>query len=267
MAITAKDVMALRQKTSMGMMECKEALNEAGGDFDAAVEILMKKAKGKMDLRTDRAAVEGALAVAKSDDAVVIVELNTETDFVARGDAFIEAAQNVADELLGGAAGEAEANDAVTAIIDEVRLTSKENASFARGFKFDVSGLKVGSYLHHNRQIGAVVVAEGDVDDDTLLGLAQHVSAHVPTPLAVDESGLPADLVEKNKTDAIAEAEASGKPAEIAEKIATGKLNKWINDNTLLGQSYVRDDKQTVKQALPAGVTVKGFVRYEVGVK
>jgi elongation factor Ts len=141
MAITAKDVMALRQKTSMGMMECKEALNEAAGDFDAAVEILMKKAKGKMDLRTDRAAVEGSLAIAKSDDAVVIIELNTETDFVARGDAFAEAAQKAADESLGSAAGAVEANDAVTAIIDEIRLTSKENASFARGFKLDATGV------------------------------------------------------------------------------------------------------------------------------
>lgn len=267
MAITAKDVMSLRQRTGLGMMECKEALNEANGDADAAIKILMAAAKGKMDLRTDREAVEGAMAIAKSDNSFVIIELNTETDFVARGEAFVAATQQVADVSLDAPAGEITPSDAVTKIIDEVRVTSKENASFARGTKFDTTGLKVGSYLHHNLQVGAVVIAEGDIDEDTLLGLAQHVAAHVPTPLAVDADSLPAELIEENKAKAVADAEASGKPAEIAEKIATGKLNKWISDNTLLGQSYVRDDKLTVKQVLPAGVTLKAFVRYEVGVK
>src|SRR5688500_17084724 len=128
MVISAKDVMALRQQTGMGMMECKAALNESNGDVSAAIEILRKAAKGKMDLRTDRAAAEGALAVARSADgkSVALVELNTETDFVARNDAFIAAADKIAQHALKGAAGEIAADGTIQQVIDEIRITTKE---------------------------------------------------------------------------------------------------------------------------------------------
>lgn len=273
MAITAKDVMSLRQRTGMGMMECKKALAEADGDFQAAVEILRAAAKGKMDERTDRAAAEGTLAVSTDDGAAAMIEINTETDFTARNDSVIETADKIADVALEGGEGEIEVNDQITALIDEIRLTTKENISFARGVKFAAgSGGKVGSYLHHNRQIGALVVVEGDVDDETLTGLAQHVTAAdgltMPMPLAVDEAGLPADAVETRKTEFITEAQESGKPQEIAEKISTGKLRKWIDENTLLGQAYVKDMTGKTKIGdLLNGAKVLKFIRYQVGVK
>lgn len=271
MAVSAKDVMALRQKTGMGMMECKKALAEADGDAEAAVEILRKSAKGKMDERTDRAAAQGTLAVATSEDgsAVAMIELNTETDFVARNDAFIEAADKIAASALSSEAGAIEPNDEISQVIDEIRLTTKENASYARGHKLAAGeGQKVGSYLHHNRQVGVIVLVTGEVDDETLTGIAQHVAAHVPTPVAVDESGLPADQVDAAKQRFVEEAQASGKPAEIAEKISAGKLKKWVDEQTLLGQSYVRDmtGKTTVREALGEGVRVESFVRFAVGV-
>ncbi|MEX2672711.1 MAG: translation elongation factor Ts [Phycisphaeraceae bacterium] len=270
MAVTAKDVMSLRQRTGLGMMECKEALNEASGDMDAAIDLLRKKLKGKMEERSDRAAAEGVVQIAREGNAVAIIELNTETDFVARGEAFNEAAQKIAQLVLASPKqGEVPADDAINQIIEEIRITSKENASYKRGTKLVAGeGEVIGDYLHHNGQVGVLVKVAGEADDDLLTGLSQHVAGHVPTPLAVDESGLAADAVEKQKAAAIQEAEASGKNAEIAEKIASGKLRKWIDDNTLVGQSYVRDmtGKTAVRDALPKGSSIKTFVRYQVGV-
>jgi elongation factor Ts len=271
MAISAKEVMALRQRTGMGMMECKKALTEADGDADAAVSILRKAAKGKMDERTDRPAAQGTLAIATTEDntAVALIELNTETDFVARNDAFIESADKVASMVLGGAEGSAEADAAVTVVIDEIRLTSKENASYARGHKLAAgAGQKIGTYLHHNRQVGVIIKVTGDVDEEVLTGISQHVAAHVPTPLAVDESGLPAEEIAAAKKQFVDEAQASGKPPEIAEKMSAGKLKKWIDERTLLGQSYVKDmtGKTAVGELLPSGATVEAFVRFVVGV-
>lgn len=273
MAITAKDVMSLRQRTGMGMMECKKALGDAGGDFDAAVELLRAAAKGKMDERTDRAAAEGTLAVAKADGSAAMIEINTETDFTARNDSVIDVADKIADIALEGAEGEVAANDQITALIDDVRLTTKENISFARGVKFAAgSGGKIGSYLHHNRQIGALIVVDGQVDDETLTGLAQHVTAAdgmtMPVPLAVDEAGLPAGSIDAKKAEFIKEAQDSGKPAEIAEKMSTGKLRKWVDENTLLGQAYVKDmTGKTRVGDLLNGARILKFIRYQVGVK
>ncbi len=268
--ISPKDVMALRQKTGMGMMECKKALEDASGDMDAAIKLLMAAAKGKMDLRADRAAVEGAIAIVKAADgkSATAVELNSETDFVARGDEFVAAVQKVAEIVQAGPAGEFKGSPAVTAIVDELRVTTKENVSLARAVKLEAA-TKVGSYLHHNRQVAALVAVDGAADDDLLVGLCQHIAAYVPTPLAVDESGLPAAEIETAKQGFIAEAQASGKPAEIAQKMAIGKLKKWVDERTLLGQPYVRDPagKQLVRDVVPKGTTVKGFVRLQVGVK
>lgn len=269
MAVTAKDVMSLRQRTGLGMMECKQALAESDGDMDAAIDLLRKKLKGKMEERSDRAAAEGVVAIAAKEDAAAIVELNTETDFVARGEAFNEAAQKIAQLALEAPQeGDLPADDKINQIIDEVRITSKENASYKRGAKLVArEGEKIGQYLHHNNQVGVLVKVAGEAEEDLLTGLCQHIAGHVPTPLAVDESGLAPDAVEKQKAAAVQEAEATGKPPEIAEKIATGKLKKWIDDNTLLGQSYVRDmsGKTTVGDALPKGTTVTTFVRYQIG--
>lgn len=270
--ISSKDVMTLRQRTGMGMMECKKALEEANGDMTAAVEILRKSAKGKMDERADRLAVQGTIAIAKNADAseAALVELDTETDFVARGDAFINAAQEIANLVLAGPEGETPATPQITKIVDDLRFTTKENVSLGRAVKLSApAGGKVGSYLHHNRQVGTLVIFTGQAADDVLLGLSQHVAAAVPTPGAVDEAGLPQDELEKARAEFVAEAQASGKPAEIATKMAEGKVRKWVDERTLLGQPYVRDvtGKTQVRAILPKGVTVTGFARYQVGVR
>lgn len=267
MAISAKDVAKLRQRTGLGMMDCKKALTETDGDFEAAVEFLRKSVKGKMDERTDREASEG-LIVAKADGngGAAIVEVNAETDFVARNDQFIEAVNKIADLVLAAEEGEVPVNDDITKIIDDLRIEIQENISYRRGHKY-ASGA-VGFYIHHNSKAGAMVQCEGPADEDLMIGICQHITAGVPyPPLAVDEAGLPAEALEKERQRAVEEAQESGKPAEIAEKMATGKVKKWVGEHTLLGQEYVKElgSKKSVADILPEGVTVKHFVRYAIG--
>jgi len=269
MAISAKDVMALRQRTGVGMMECKAALQEADGDTEAAVALLREKLKGKMDERTDRQAHEGVVAIARGPQAVAMIELQSETDFAARNDGFLTAAQQIADLALAGPDGEQAVSDAMTKIVDELRITIKENISVGRAVKF--SDGTVGLYLHHNRQVGALVAGEGDFSDELLAGLCQHVVAAVPPltpePLAVEESGLPGDLIEQQKALFVEEADASGKPESIIEKMVAGKLRKWIGEHTLMGQTYIRelDARKPVQHYMPKGGLIKRFVRYQVG--
>lgn len=266
MAISAKDVMALRARTGVGMMECKKALAEADGDSAKAIEILREKLKGKMDERTDRAAGEGALAIAKGDGAIAIIELKAESDFTARNDAFVDAAQKIADIVLAGPAGETtEASAGITELVDNLRITTKENISFARGIK--LTGSKVGGYVHFDRKTGSIVTGEGDLSDDLLSGISMHITAAVPTPMGVAQDDLPADQLAAAKQSAIDEATASGKPQQIAEKIAEGKLRKWVDDNSLMGQIYLRemDAKKPIREFLPKDGKINAFVRYQVG--
>ena len=264
MTISAKDVMALRKRTGLGMMDCKKALTDTDGDIDAAIELLRKRLKGKMDERADREAGEGLIAVAKTDDSstIAMVQLNSETDFCSRSDTFVEATNKLAAMVLAvDAEGDVEATAEMNEIVDELRISVKENISIKRAIRM-ASGT-LGYYVHHTGKLGVMVRLDGDLDNETLTGICQHIAAHVPTPKAVDEAGLSADEVEKHKNKAIEEAKESGKPAEIAEKIATGKLRKWIEEYTLLNQKYVKDPagKQTVKQVIGDGATVKEFVR------
>lgn len=266
MAISAKDVMALRARTGVGMMECKKALAQADGDSAKAIEILREKLKGKMDERTDRAAGEGALAIAKGDGTIALIELKAESDFTARNDAFVAAAQKIADIVLAGPEGESTTPTAeATELIDNLRITTKENISFARGIK--LIGSKVGGYVHFDRKTGSIVAGEGDLSDDLLSGISMHVTAAVPTPMGVDQESLPADKVEAAKQSAIQDAKDSGKPDEIAEKIATGKLRKWVDENSLMGQIYLRemDAKKPIREFLPKDAKITAFVRYQVG--
>jgi len=267
MAVTAKDVAALRAQTGVGMADCKKALVEADGDIAQAKEILREKLKGKMDERTDRAAGEGRIAVAVNDDqtALAIIELVSETDFAARNEQFADAARKIAELALAGPEGAVQTNDEINQIVDDLRITIKENISLRGGRK--LTGEKVGAYVHHTGTLGAAVAAEGEIEPETLTGICQHITAHVPTPIAVDEAGLPQDQKDKALAEAKQEAIDSGKPEQIAEKIASGKFNKWVAENTLLGQQYVKDmeGKSTVGDIVGKKAKIRDFVRYVVG--
>lgn len=262
--ISAKDVMSLRQRTGLGMMDCKAALSETDGDIEAAEQLLRERMKGKMDTRTDRPAGEGCVAVAIEGGQAAIVELRAETDFTARNELFRTTAQEIADYMAKEQPGAiTSADEEITSKVDHVRITTGENASFARGES--LKGGAFGKYVHHDGKLAVLLQVEGDVEQDTLTGVCQHIAAHVPTPAAIDQGDMPRDLVDAHQKEAVREAEESGKPREIAEKIAQGKMRKFFEENTLLGQKYVRDEKKSIREVLPDGVKVMRFIRYAVG--
>jgi elongation factor Ts len=264
-SFTAKDVMALRQKTGLGMMDCKKALTECNGDQEAAEEWLRHKLKGKMDARTERPAAEGRIAIAVEGDKAAIIEVRSETDFTARNEKFQAMANELARMALAKPAGAVAADDAMTARVDDVRIATGENISFARGEMLEGGGF--GTYIHHDGKRAALVQIEGTAEHELLTGLCQHIVAHVPPPLGVTEQDVPPDTMDKVRGEAREEAAETGKPPEIVEKIAEGKVRKYLQQNTLLNQMYVKDPsgKTPVKKVLPQGVTVKRFIRYPVG--
>ena len=263
---SAKDVMALRQKTGLGMMDCKKALGACDGDMDAAEEWLRAKLKGKMDKRTERPAAEGRIGIVIDGSSAAIVELRTETDFTARNDQFVAAVGDIAKAALTLPAGPITGSEQIDKLVDTVRITTGENASFARGEK--IEGGAFGSYVHHNGQKAALLQIEGHADNKVLTGVCMHIVAHVPPPIAIDENDVPAETIDRIKTEALQGAKESGKPDEIATKIAEGKVRKYLQQTTLLNQMYIKDPsgKTPVKSILPQGVTIKRFVRYVVGI-
>ena len=261
--ITAKDVMELRKATGLGMMEAKKALTETDGDMEAAKDLLRQKGLAKMETRTDRESAEGKVAVAAADGKAVIIQVNTETDFTANNEQFAEMMTAIANAALAQAAGDVEKTDDIQALIDDVRVTTKENVQFAQGKVFGGAGSKVGSYVHHTGKIGVVIEAEGDIDDELLRQLCMHVSA--TNPMGLNEDDISADVVEKEKEIAKAQAIEQGKPENIAEKMVEGKVRKFYDEVVLLRQPFVLDDKKQVKDVLPAGASIKAFARYQVG--
>ncbi len=271
MAITAKDVMALRQKTGLGMMECKQALTETDGDVQKAIDLLRQKGLAKMDSRSDRTSAEGRVATVLSGDKTrgAIVEVNSETDFTANNDGFKQMLEKVAAEALKQKPGPIEKTDPMQAAIDEVRLTTKENVQFKRGQAFGGAGSRVGSYVHFTGKVGAMVELEvgngAAVTEELLADLCMHVTAVSPAPLGVRPEDVPADIVAKEREIAKAQAMESGKPEAIAEKMVEGKIRKFYEEHALELQGFIKEEKTPIKSLLPKGVKIKAFARYQVG--
>jgi elongation factor Ts len=266
---TPKDVMKLREKTGLGMMDCKEALTVNNGDMKAAEEWLRAKMKGKMDTRTERATGQGRVAVAIDGLDATIVEVQCESDFAARNDKFVTVVDDLAKMALKAPTGKVDANDAIRKRLDDARLTIQENMTFARGMHLTgAAGTTFGSYVHHDNKRGAIVQVEGEAPSaDVLSGVCMHIVAHVPTPVGVDQNDVPAETLKSLHATALTEAKESGKPEQIAAKIADGKVRKYLEENTLLDQKYVRDPsgKQSVREAIGGKAKVVKFVRFVVG--
>jgi len=266
--ISAKDVMALRAKTGLGMMDCKKALAETGGDIEAAEESLRKKLKGKMEARTDRAAGEGKIAIAVSDDGrnAAIVELRAETDFTAKNEQFHKLADQIAGLALKDNAGDVSEDDEMKKLIEEIRIKTGENISYARGHKLEGgSNTMFGTYVHHDGKTGVLLQGEGNVSEGVLRDVCMHITAVVPRPLGVSQNDIPSDVVEKERKFALEQAKESGKPDEIAEKMVEGKMRKFYESVALLEQPFVKDPDQTIKQLLPDGGDLVAFLRWQVG--
>ena len=270
MAITASLVKELRERTGSGMMECKNALVECDGDIEAAAELMRKSGAAKADKKAGRVAADGAIKVSISDDGklAAILEINSETDFVAKDDNFQSFADQVMQAIVENKPDSVEVLSALTLSsgqsVEEARqaLIAKVGENIqVRRFEIVESDQTLASYLHGAR-IGVLV--ESSVDAELTRDIAMHVAA--VNPQFVDESAVPADFVEKEKAILIAQAESSGKPMEIIEKMIQGRLKKFLAEITLMGQPFVKDPDQTVEQLVgKAGGTVSRFIRYEVG--
>ena len=269
MSVTASMVKDLRERTGAGMMECKKALVETGGDLDAAVEALRMSGQAKADKKSARVAADGKVVIINGGGKAVIAEINSETDFVAKDDNFSAFAEAVATAAL--ATGTTDVAALSSQAIDDgksveearTELVTKvgENISVRRISILESAG-PIGSYTHGAR-IGAVVTLEGG-NTDLARDIAMHVAAINPT--CIDESGVPAETLETEKRIFTEQAAESGKPPEIIEKMIGGRINKFLKEITLVGQPFVKDDKQTVGQLLKsAGASVTSFVRFEVG--
>jgi len=262
-------VKELRERTGAGMMECKKALVETGGDLDAAAELLRKSGQAKADKKAGRVAADGRVVIVHEGNRAVILEVNSETDFVAKDENFVAFAEAVAAAAIASGAtsvdGLADATLADGRTVEAARteLVSKvgENISVRRLTAVDSDGT-IGYYTH-GAKIGAIVALDGG-DEALARDVAMHVAAINPT--CIDEGGVPAEVLEKERRILTEQAQESGKPAEIIEKMIGGRIAKFLKEITLVGQPFVKDPDVTVGKLLTSqGATATAFVRYEVG--
>ena len=260
-------VKELRERTQLGMMECKKALEAAGGDIEKAIEELRKSSGMKAAKKAGRTAADGVVAVRIAEDTSygVVVEVNSETDFVARDESFLAFVAQVVDAaynarqtevapLMGG-----ELEQGREALVQKIG----ENIGVRRIAQASSADGVVGSYVHGNNRIAVLVQLKGG-DAELARDVAMHIAA--VNPQVVATADMPADVVEKEKEIFTAQAQESGKPAEIIEKMIAGRIKKFLSENSLVEQAFVKDPDLTVgKLVANAGAEIVSFVRYEVG--
>lgn len=265
--ITASAVKELRERTGLGMMECKKALVESNGDIDVAIENLRKAGSMKAAKKAGRTAAEGLVMTRISDDGSygVVVEVNSETDFAARDDNFSGFVQVVLDKVFETRNTNVEQLMAEGLEEKRLALVQKigENISVRRAASLGGAGQTVGSYVHSNNKI-AVLVALNGGDQDLARDIAMHVAA--TNPLVANPEDVPADVLAKESEIYTAQAAESGKPADIVEKMVSGRLRKFIEEVSLTEQAFVKDPDTKISKLLKQGnATVAGFVRFMVG--
>ncbi len=271
MSISAALVKEMRERTGLGMMECKKALTEANGDIEAAIDLMRKAGAARADKKAGRTAADGAIILSASPDGrtVALTEVNSETDFVAKDAGFLAFAQAVGERVLSDAPADVEQLSALAldgATVEETRqqLVAKigENIRVRRFVRRQTQTGVIGSYLHGSR-IGVLVELEGGD-----LALARDIAMHVAAsrPLCVSADQIPADVLAREKEIYDAQAAESGKPEDIRAKMVEGRIRKYAAEVTLLGQPFVKDPETTVEQLLKkAGAKVLGFDRLGVG--
>jgi elongation factor Ts len=269
MAISASMVKELRERTGAGMMECKKALVESGGDMDAAVDFLRKSGQAKADKKAGRVAADGRIEIAIDGKRAAMLEVNSETDFVAKDENFVRFAEAVARSTLQNNPADLDALlatplvGAETAEAARTALVAKvgENISVRR-FATIQAADRLGSYTHGVR-IGALVSLKGG-NDELARDIAMHVAA--TNPAWLDEGSVPDDALVRERGIYAEQAKESGKPPEIVEKMVAGRIAKYLKEITLLGQPFVKDTDVTVAKLLKAaGAEVIEFLRFEVG--
>ena len=275
-AISAQDVNKLRQMTGAGMMDCKKALTEADGDFEKAIEILRKKGQKVSASRSDRDAKEGSVFIKVSDDKkeAVLIALNCETDFVAKNEEFQVLGKLIADTAYANKPADKEAllnlkAGALTLNDKIVELVGKIGEKIEVSEYIHMKGETVVPYIHAGSKLGVLVSLKGiNGKDVTEAGKDVGMQIAAMNPVAVDEKSVDKTLIEKELEIAKAQILAEGKPENMVEKIAQGKLNKFFKESTLLHQAFVKDNSKTVAQYLDSvskGLTVAEFKRVTIG--
>lgn len=265
--MSAALVKELRERTGLGLLECKKALAEAGGDIEKAIEELRKSSGMKAAKKAGRTAADGVVLARVSEDGSYgqLVEVNSETDFVARDDNFLGFANSVADQALAARSTDVAAVMAGDLEAAREGLVQKigENIGVRRIDAVDAGEGVVGAYVHGNNRIAVLVALQGG-DQDLARDVAMHVAA--VNPQVVSPADMPQELIEKEKEIYTAQALESGKPAEIVEKMIGGRIKKFLAENSLVEQAFVKDPDMTVgKLVSSAGASVLSFVRFEVG--
>ena len=265
-AISASMVKELRERTGLGMMECKKALNEADGDVEVAIENLRKASGLKAAKKAGRTAADGVVSVKVADDNsyAVILEVNSETDFVARDEGFLAFVSKVLDKAFADKQSDVAALMSGELEGDREALVQKigENITVRRAAV--VEGGVVDGYVHSNNRIAVVTQLQGGGDAELARDEAMHVAA--VNPQVINPDDMPAELVEKEKEIIKAQPDMEGKPAEIVEKMMMGRINKFLKEGSLVEQPFVKNPEIKVgKLAADAGATIQSFVRFEVG--
>jgi len=270
--ITASLVKELRERTGAGMMDCKKALQKTEGVIEAAIDYLRENGIAKAAKKADRIAAEGLAYIEVKGNKAVILEINSETDFVAKNEKFVALVKNVAEAILAAEpksleeALQVEAQGGtVEAVINEGIATIGEKLSLRRFevvTKSDADAF--GAYSHMGGRIGVLTLVEGSTDEEAAKDVAMHIAALAPKYL--DESEVPADVLEHEKKVLTEQALNEGKPANIVEKMIVGRINKFLEEITVVKQKFVKDDSFTVEKFVASkGGKLAKFVRYEVG--
>ncbi|WP_455494017.1 translation elongation factor Ts [Gemella sanguinis] len=270
--ITASLVKELRERTGAGMMDCKKALQKTEGVIEAAIDYLRENGIAKAAKKADRIAAEGLAYIEVKGNKAVILEINSETDFVAKNEKFVALVKNVADAILAAEPKNVEEalqvqaeGGTVEAVINEGIATIGEKLSLRRFevlTKTDADAF--GAYSHMGGRIGVLTLIEGSTDAEAAKDVAMHIAALAPKYL--DESEVPADVLEHEKKVLTEQALNEGKPANIVEKMIVGRINKFLEEITVVKQKFVKDDSFTVEKFVASkGGKLAKFVRYEVG--
>lgn len=257
MAVSIDQIKKLRELTGVSMMACKTALEETNGDEEGAIDLLRKKGEAKAADRSQRSTAQGAVVVRSDGNKTAMVELQCETDFVARGEDFLKLAENLANKLLKG---EIKTEDRDIPEVKDAILKLGENLQI--GNMTLVEGENIGDYVHSNRKIGVLVNVKGG-NRELARDIAMHVAATNPRVLSPEN--IEQSLIDREKSIWIEQLRAEGKPAEIVEKIMIGKEKKFREENALLKQAFVKDPEKTIEQLLKsADAMVKDFVRFGI---
>ena len=287
MTITASLVKELRDKSGAGMMDCKTALTENNGDIEAAMDWLRSKGIAKAEKKSGRVAAEGLIGMAQGNTAAVLIEVNSETDFVAKNEQFQDLVRRAAATALDtdgsvdaiGAATISGGDKSVADTLTDAIATIGENMTLRRAAKLSVGKGVVASYMHNAAgeglgKIGVLVALESEGDAGALAAIGKQVAMHVAAtnPLAATQAEIPADVAERERAIYTEQASESGKPAEIVEKMVEGRMRKFYEESVLLSQVFVIDGETRVEQAIKnaekdagAPIALKGFVRMALG--